>query len=906
MSKDWLKRDPKAAAEAEKYGNPVPSREFMLEFLQEWGRPISHPRLCQELGIVEEDSFNAVGFRLKAMCRDGQLMSNRKNEFGLIKNMELIPGRVIGHRDGFGFVTPDGSGDDLFISPRQMKQVFDGDRVLVQESGRDHKGRREGKIIEVLEHCTRRLVGRFSGQDGFGSLRPENQRITQEVMIKPDPENPLQYQDQQLVIAEITKQPGKRNMPLAKVVEVLGDHLAPGMEIKVAIANYDVPSEWPDAVRQETGELQAEVEESAKANRVDLRHLPLVTIDGEDARDFDDAVYAEKKRSGGWRLWVAIADVSWYVRPDSALDHEGHNRGNSVYFPEYVVPMLPELLSNGLCSLNPHVDRLAMVCEMTISAAGKLSGYQFYEAVIQSHARLTYTKVGQMLMQPDSKEGRQLRQEYAGVMKPLETLYSLYHALRGAREERGAIDFETTETRIVFSDQRKIEEIVPVQRNDAHKLIEECMLCANVATARFLAKLKVPTLYRVHEGPKEAKLANLRAYLSELGLNLAGGEEPEPKDYQRLAEQIEGRPDRHIIQTMMLRSMRQAVYSPDNQGHFGLAYPAYTHFTSPIRRYPDLMVHRAIRAQIHSAKQDRAIGRPDGFQPNPDFLTSYSMEQLLQLGEHCSMTERRADDATRDVVSWLKCEYMQSQVGNEYDGAVSAVTGFGLFIELEQLFVEGLVHITALPGDYYHFDAAKQRLLGERTRKKFQLGDRVRVKVVRVDLDERKIDFEMVEALRGKRRKKRDMLAEGSIGNRDPKPAAAPVTAPEAKKLPAHHAGHKDDWGHKAKPEKGHKAPRKRGAKNSETELINPRKRGVKTAAAKTASADGLAAGKDKPKLSAAERELMELSGKVGGKSRKSQKRKAKSAKPKAGGKKAAAAKGAKKSAKKAKSKKHG
>ncbi|WP_372831734.1 ribonuclease R [Pontibacterium sp.] len=855
MGNNWIEKDPQAAAEAEKYGTAVPSRAFIMEFMDHWNAPISHKHLCRELEIYDAATADPLMHRLKAMCRDGQLMSNRKNEFCLIKRMALIPGRVIGHRDGFGFTKPDEGGEDLFLTPREMRKVFDGDRVLVQEVGVDQKGRREGKIVEVLEHCTRKLVGRFTGEKGFGELVPENQRVTQKVLIVPNPENPLKYKDQQLVVVELFRQPGKRQMPQAHVTEVLGDHMAPGMEIKVAIANYDVPDEWPDDVRQEIGDLSAEVEESAKSNRVDLRALPLVTIDGEDAKDFDDAVYAEKKRSGGWRLWVAIADVSWYVRPNSALDIEGHNRGNSVYFPEFVVPMLPELLSNGLCSLNPHVDRLAMVCEMTISESGNLSSYKFYEAVIQSHARLTYTKVGKMLMEAESDEGQRLRAEYNEVVPHLESLHSLYRGLRAARDTRGAIDFETTETRIMFGEARKIEKIVPVTRNDAHKLIEECMLCANVATARFLSKLKVPSLYRVHEGPKEQKLTSLRAYLGELGLNLGGGEEPSPSDYQLLAEQIEGRPDRHVIQTMMLRSMRQAVYSPDNKGHFGLAYTAYTHFTSPIRRYPDLMVHRAIRAMIHSSKEDRTIGRPDEFSLNMDFQYGYSMEQMLQLGEHCSMTERRADDATRDVVAWLKCEYMQDQVGEEFDGVISAVTGFGVFVELEDVFVEGLIHVTALPGDYYNFDAAKQRLVGERTRKNFRLGDRLRVQVVRVDLDERKIDFELVKTIETREKvKKRQLLAEGKI-------SAPSEVGFKSKGGEKEHVGRKEEWDNSKKPRK---RPVTRKAKAADPH--NPRR--------KQASA----AKKDErlAKLSSAERELAELSPKAKGKSKKSIKRKAK------------------------------
>lgn len=771
MSKHWRDGDPQAKQEAQKYERPVPSREYIMEFLRKWGAPISHEHLCEELKLTHPDDIEAVRRRLIAMCRDGQLISDRRNQFGLIEKMSLIPGRVIGHRDGFGFVRPDAGGDDLFISPRQMKELFDGDRVLVQDIGGDERGRPQGKVIEVLERSVSKLVGRFDGQNGFGVLIPENQRITNQVVVVPDPTSGLRYEDGQLVVVELIQQPGKRQPARGRVIEVLGDHLAAGMEIQVAIHNYDIPNDWSSEVHQEIGELTPEVREADKRNRVDLRDRPFVTIDGEDARDFDDAVYAEKRRFGGWRLYVAIADVSYYVRPGTALDEEAIKRGNSVYFPEFVVPMLPELLSNGLCSLNPKVDRLAMVCEMNIKRDGSLGDYRFYEAVINSKARLTYTKVATMLTEASSDEGRALRQQYADVVKPVETLYGLYQRLKEARDVRGAIDFETTETRIVFSEDRKIERINPVERNDAHKLIEECMLAANVATADFLSKRKRPALYRVHETPKEQKLTNLRAFLGELGLNLPGGETPEPKDYLRLSEVIESRPDRHIIQTMMLRSMPQAVYSPENIGHFGLAYPAYTHFTSPIRRYPDLIVHRLIRAAIHENKRLKTVERPSGFVANPDFVVSYTEEQMVHLGEHCSMTERRADEATRDVVSWLKCEFMQSQIGEEYYGVVSAVTNFGIFVELTDLYVDGLVHITSLPSDYYHFEASKQRLVGERTRRVFKLGDPLDVRVARVDLDERKIDFELLETQPEAKKKPsvRDRVAMGMFDQKKSK-----------------------------------------------------------------------------------------------------------------------------------------
>lgn len=759
--------DPHAQREAEKYENPIPSREFIMERLAETGKPLSHLQLCEALKLTDEDHIEALRRRLRAMERDGQLIQDRRGSYGLVNRMDLIAGRVQGHRDGFGFLIPDEGGEDIYLHNRQMRRVFDGDRVLVRISGEDRRGRLEGKIVEVLEHNTQQLVGRYCRDGDIGYLLSENPRITEGILIGPGDD--LDAPHGHYVLVEIVQQPGPRNMPRARVVEILGAHMAPGMEIEVAIHNYDIPNTWEDEVTAEANHFGASVAETDKTDRVDLRQKPFVTIDGEDARDFDDAVYCEAKRSGGWRLYVAIADVSHYVKPGSPLDVEAHKRGNSVYFPGFVVPMLPEALSNGLCSLNPKVDRLAMVCEMTISAQGNISGYQFYEGLICSHARLTYTQVGALLQEPESELGVQVSQEYAELSPHLYQLYFLYKALREARQRRGAIDFETTETRMDFGPDRKIEQIVPVVRNDAHKLIEECMLCANVATARFIEKVKKPGLFRVHQGPKEKKLENLRAYLGELGLQMMGGATPEPADYQALMAQVEGRPDAHIVQTMMLRSMSQAVYTPDNEGHFGLGYSAYAHFTSPIRRYPDLLVHRLIRAVIRSGVDaGNRVQRVESASPL-EFKTAYPYDTaaMLALGEHCSMTERRADEATRDVSAWLKCEYVQDRVGEEFDGVISAVTNFGVFVELKDIYVEGLVHVTALPGDYYHFDAAKQRLVGERTGMIYHLGDELQVKVVRVDLEDRKIDFEMVKQLNPKKKKPsvRSLLAAGKLND---------------------------------------------------------------------------------------------------------------------------------------------
>ncbi|UCE89766.1 MAG: ribonuclease R [Pseudomonadota bacterium] len=728
MSKSVPKNDPYATREAAKYDNPIPSREYIMRHLEHAKAPMSRTAIADALDIHGENDTEALRRRLNAMLRDGQLMRNRRGDFCLIDKMDLVRGRIIGHRDGFGFLVPDGGGDDLFLSAREMQRVLHGDRAVARISGEDRRGRKEGAIVEVLERNTRQVVGRFYFETGVGFVVPDNKRLRQDILV-PD-EGRFGAEHGQIVVVEILEQPTAYRQPIGRVIEILGEHMAPGMEIDVAIRSYGLPQQWSPLVESEIGGLSDVVPEAAKVGREDLRELPLVTIDGEDARDFDDAVFCER-RGRGWRLLVAIADVSAYVEPAAALDADARERGNSVYFPERVIPMLPEILSNGLCSLNPEVDRLCMVCEISLTAGGKVSEYRFFEGLMRSHARLTYNKVAAMLVDGDAD----LRREYAALVPHLEDLYALYQVLRGARDKRGAIDFETTETRIVFGADRKIERVVPVVRNEAHKLIEECMLAANVAAADFLLTHKMPALYRVHAGPSSEKLTDLRSFLGELGLNLAGGDDPEPRHYARLLASIQDRPDTHLIQTVLLRSLSQAVYQPDNTGHFGLAYEAYAHFTSPIRRYPDLLVHRAIRHVLRG-------GKPKTF--------AYSEDDIQLIGEHCSMTERRADEATWDAINWLKCEYMLDKVGEEFDGVISGVAAFGVFVELQEIYVEGLVHVTSLSNDYYHFDAAHHRLMGERTRKIYRLGDVVRVKVMRVDLDDRKTDFELADEGTGK------------------------------------------------------------------------------------------------------------------------------------------------------------
>ncbi|WP_089724983.1 ribonuclease R [Candidatus Thiosymbion oneisti] len=711
--------DPHRRREAKKYSNPIPSREFILETLTEAGVPLTFSEIAATFDIRDEGELVALQRRLGAMVRDGQLVPNRRDAYCLVNKQDLIAGRVIGHPDGFGFVKPDDGGDDVYLYPRQMRGLFHNDRVVVRIIGQDRRGRLEGSVVEVLERNTHTVVGRFYQESGIGFVVPNNKRLTHHIIV-PSDRIAGSGQDQ-IVVAEITDQPTKRTQPIGKILEVVGDHMAPGMETDIAIRTHDLPVQWPAAVEAEIADLETEVPAATKDGRVDLRRLPLVTIDGADARDFDDAVYCEPKPKG-WKLLVCIADVSSYVEPGTALDAEARERGNSVYFPGRVIPMLPEVLSNGLCSLNPDVDRLCMACELYVNRAGQVTRSRFFAAVMRSHARFTYDQVAALLGDGDP----QLRRRCSGLLPHLHALYALYQALHGARTGRGAIDFDTTETSFELDEQGRVLAIRPLVRNLAHRIIEECMLAANVAAARLFQRQRMPALYRIHETPKEEKLSDLRGFLAELSLRLPGGKRPTAKDYATLLDAVRTRPDRRLIQTVLLRSMQQAMYSSENAGHFGLAYPAYTHFTSPIRRYPDLIVHRAIKHVL-------AGGAAADFDyPKPD---------LRRISEYCSGTERRADEATRDVESWLKCEYMEDKIGAEFEGTITSVNSFGIFVELDRIHVDGLVHITALDNDFYHFDPVGHRLTGKRTGTVYRLGDRLRVRLAAVNLDERKIDF---------------------------------------------------------------------------------------------------------------------------------------------------------------------
>ena len=677
--------------------------------------------LAAALGVGEAAQREAFSARLAAMERDGQVMTNRKGELCLVAKLDLVTGTIHGHPDGYGFLVRDDGEADLFLSPGEMRKVLHGDRVTARSIGLDRRGRPEGKIVDVLVRANREIVGRLYEERGIWFLVAENKRISQDILVPPDLRGDAK--PGQVIVAELIEQPSAQREPLAKVVQVLGNYADPGMEIEIALRKHELPHEFSRTAKRQAARLPGEVRSADRNDRADLTGLPLVTIDGETARDFDDAVYCE--RSGkGYRLVVAIADVSHYVGDGDALDRDARERGTSVYFPRRVIPMLPEELSNELCSLKGGVDRLCMVCDMAIDARGRIGRYRFYSAVMHSRARLTYNQVWDWLSQPAHATTREAK----ALLPHLESLYALYKLLSAARARRGAIDFDTVELELEFDAYGKIEAVLPVVRNEAHRLIEECMLAANVCAAEYLLEQKHPALFRVHEGPTPEKLAALREFLAGCGLSLSGGEHPSPADYARLLDQIRDRPDFNLLETVLLRSLQQAVYSPENVGHFGLGYDAYAHFTSPIRRYPDLLVHRCLKASL-------ARGR---YQPGDATWT--------ELGEHCSMSERRADEATRDVESWLKCYYMQDRVGETFAGTISGVTHFGVFVTLDGVNVDGLVHVTELGNDYFHFDAVRHTLIGERTGKQWRLADRITVTVARVDLERTKIDFVLADA----------------------------------------------------------------------------------------------------------------------------------------------------------------
>ncbi|MEL4890261.1 ribonuclease R [Xanthomonas protegens] len=716
-------QDPYAAREAERYAQPIASREAILQLLERCDGPQTLDELAEQLGLTEPTRKEALSKRLGAMLREAQVVQNRRGGYAPLQQTNLIPGVVIANPDGFGFLRPDEGGDDLFLPPYEMRKVLHGDRALANVTGIDRRGRREGSIARVLERGLTRLIGRFSLEAGIAFVVPDDKRIQRNVQIPADAVG--EARDGQLVVCELTSAPDARRPPIGKIIAVLGDKLTPSLLVEAAIHGHELPYEFPQEVLDEAAAVPLTVEPAAIKGRVDLRQTPLVTIDGADAKDFDDAVFCESN-ADGFRLVVAIADVSHYVRPGTPLDTEAVKRATSVYFPGFVVPMLPETLSNGICSLNPKVDRMCFVCDMQIDRQGEVAGARFYEAVMNSHARLTYEQVWQAVGEKDE----QVRKDVAAVLPQLERLHQLYQILAKARARRGAIEFETAEVRFVLDNTGEVTQAGMLVRNDAHKLIEECMIAANVAAARYLLETHIPAPFRVHERPPESKYADLLEFLKEFKLSLPAWSKVVPGDYTKLLKKVRERPDAALLESVLLRSQSMAVYSPDNAGHFGLALEAYAHFTSPIRRYPDLLVHRAIKYALTRGAPDKYL---------------YAPRAMAALALQCSERERRADEAEREVDERYRAAWMEKHVGGQFDGVVSGVTSFGLFVELDQSKVNGLIHVTQLPQDYYQFDATRKTLTGERRGREFRLGDRVRILVLKASMEERKIDFRLVE-----------------------------------------------------------------------------------------------------------------------------------------------------------------
>jgi ribonuclease R len=712
----------KKAHKGKPYKHPIPGPNEIIECLEDAGRPLKTEALLKAFGLRGQRMRSMLVDKLGAMVRAGKILENRRGEYCLTAKLDLVTGTVSGHKDGFGFVVrDDGEPDDIYLSARVMRPLFDGDRVAVRIVGQDRRGRAEGDLVDILERGTQQVAGKFIRERGIGIVIPDNPKIAHRILVPKD--NWGGAKPGQIVVLDIIDYPTRIEQATGRIVDILGAPDEKGIATEIAIHAHAIPYQWPRGVLNEVRDYGKSVPSKVKQGRYDLRDVDLVTIDGADARDFDDAVFCESD-GNGWTLLVAIADVSHYVQIGSDLDKEATRRGTSVYFPDRVVPMLPEVLSNGLCSLNPKVDRLCMVCEMTVNSQGKVTGAEFYEAVMRSKARLTYSEVSAFL------EGRSTKSVPRDLQPSIRELHRLYKAFAKARGRRGAIEIDLPNTKFKLDKKGEIDRIEVVPRNDAHRLIEECMIAANVEAAKFLKRHRISGLYRVHARPDPDRFDELRLYLTSLGLKVAHSEHVKPRDFTKLIRQTADRPDATAIMMTMLRSLTHAEYSPTNIGHFGLALDSYAHFTSPIRRYPDLLVHRAIRHIVSGGKPGRY---------------SYKHAEMERLGSITSAHEKRAEDATRDVEAWLKCQYMEQHLGDEFDGVVTGITNFGVFVQISELLVDGLVHVTSLSNDYYHFDAGSQQLVGERTGRAYKLGDAMRVQVNRVDMETRRIDFRPVE-----------------------------------------------------------------------------------------------------------------------------------------------------------------
>ncbi len=715
------KEDTKKTSKTKSYKHPIPSRNDLLDMLTDVGKPLKAEPIMEAYGLKGQRMRSLLIERLQVMVRAGQILENRRGEYCLTAKLDLVTGKVSGHRDGFGFVVrDDGEPDDIFLSAREMRSLFDGDRVAIRIVGDDHRGRSQGELVDVLERGTREVAGQFIKERGIGIVIPDNAKLSHRILIPKDEVANAKHGD--MVVAEILDFPTHVEQATGRITTIIGVPGEKGIATEIAIHSHGIPFKWPKSVSEEVKDFGTDVPDSAKQGRTELRDVDLITIDGADARDFDDAVYCKKSKDG-WRLLVAIADVAHYVSVGSALDKEAIVRGTSVYFPDRVVPMLPEVLSNGLCSLNPKVDRLCMVCDMRVSSAGKVTKATFFEGVMKSKARLTYSQVGDFL---SGESESSVPKELQGSVRDL---HDLYTAFAKQRSRRGAIEIDLPQTKFKLNDDGEIDRIEVVPRNDAHRLIEECMIAANVEAAKFLKQHKIPGLYRVHPKPDTDRFNDLRLYLVSLGLKVPHPDHVEPRHFTQLIEQVKDRPDSAAITMAMLRSLTHAAYSPANVGHFGLALESYAHFTSPIRRYPDLLVHRAIRHIVRGGKP----GKYD-----------YGPKEMERLGAITSAHEKRAEEATRDVEAWLKCQYMEGHLGEEFDGVITGVTNFGLFVQITELMTDGLVHVTSLANDYYKYDAGSQRLVGERSGHSYSLGAEMRIRVQRVDMETRKIDFRPV------------------------------------------------------------------------------------------------------------------------------------------------------------------
>ena len=700
--------------------SPDLSTEEILKLMREDDRPLLLREILRRLSLQKEQRQKARGL-LRDLAEVGRVVRIRGNRYGLPSKMNLVVGRIKTHPDGYGFVVPEAEGqEDIFISPRNLKEAMHGDRVVARIESIRKKGK-EGSIIRILERKTRKVVGKFMRAKNYFYVIPEDDRILPEVFI-PEGET-KRARSNQIVVAEITRYPTERARPEGRITHILGYPDDPEIDPQIVTHKYDLPSRFTSPALEEAKSLPPAPSSYEYRNRVDLRGIPTLTIDGENARDFDDAVSVERERDGGVKLYVSISDVSHYVREGTSLDGEAYSRGTSVYFPDRAIPMFPVELSNEICCLHPKVDRLTLTAELRYDGNGERKGVRFYPSVIRSDERLTYTWVKKILVDGDPELG----ERFGPLLPSLDLMADLCQELRRRRTERGAIDFDLPEPEIILNLQGETEDVVRAERNLAHQIIEEFMIAANEAVAHFMEERGVPFIYRIHEPPKKEAIDEFRSFISHLGYRMRKESDHSPKEFQKVLSDVKERPEERVVNEILLRSMKWAKYSAKNSGHFGLASDGYTHFTSPIRRYPDLIVHRLLKKVL--SKEEMKV----------------SEGVLAEMADHLSNRERVAMEAEREILDRYRVRFMKDKIGEEYEGIISGVAAFGFFVELKDIFVEGLVRMTSLHDDYYQYHEKKYCLVGERTHKTFRIGDEVRVRVDRVDVESRHIDFGLIE-----------------------------------------------------------------------------------------------------------------------------------------------------------------